>query len=68
MFVEFKHSLRSSLGQILGWGIGLALLGLLLVPMYDNFAAEGEALEEMLKLFPSEVMVFFGDMGAMTTP
>ena len=68
MFVEFKHSLRSSLGQILGWGIGLALLGLLLVPMYDNFAAEGEALEEMLKLFPSEVMAFFGDIGAMTTP
>ena len=68
MFVEFKHALRNSLGQILGWGLGLALLGLLLVPMYDSFAAEGEAFEEMLDMFPSEVMAFFGDLGAMTTP
>lgn len=68
MFVEFKHALRSSLGQILGWGIGLALLGLLLVPMYDSFAAEGEAFEEMMEMFPAEVMAFFGDLSAMTTP
>ncbi len=68
MFVEFKHSLRGSLGQILGWGIGLALLGLLLVPMYDSFAAEGEAFKDMMDLFPSEVMAFFGDLSAMTTP
>jgi len=68
MFVEFKHALRNSMGQILGWGIGLALLGLLIVPMYDSFAAEGEAFEEMMDMFPSEVMAFFGDLGAMTTP
>lgn len=68
MFVEFKHALRNSLGGILGWGIGLALLGLLIVPMYDSFAGEGEAFEEMMDMFPSEVMAFFGDLGAMTTP
>lgn len=68
MFVEFKHSLRGYLGQILGWGIGLALLGLLLVPMYDSFADQGEAFEQMIELFPREVMAFFGDLGAMTSP
>lgn len=68
MFVEFKHAFRGYLGQILGWGIGLALLGLLLVPMYDNFAAEGEALEQMLDMFPADYMAFFGDLGAMSTP
>lgn len=68
MFVEFRHALRGYLGQILGWGIGLALLGLLLVPMYDSFAAQGEAFEEMMDLFPSEVMAFFGELGAMSTP
>ena len=68
MFVEFKHSLRGFLGQVLGWGIGLALLGLLLVPMFDSFAAEGESLEHFLELLPAEVMAFFGDIGAMATP
>jgi ABC-2 type transport system permease protein len=68
MFVELKHALRNSLGQILGWGIGLALLGLVIVPMYDSFAAQGEAFEEMMEMFPAEVMVFFGDLGAMATP
>jgi len=68
MFVEFKHALRSSLGQIIGWGFGLALLGLLQVPMYDSLAADGEAFAEMLELFPSEVMAFFGDLSLMATP
>ena len=68
MFVELKHALRNAQGQILGWGIGLALLGLLIVPMYESFAAQGEVFEDMMELFPAEIMVFFGDLGNMATP
>jgi ABC-2 type transport system permease protein len=68
MFVELKHALRNYLGQILGWGIGLALLGLLIVPMYDSFAAQGEAFDQLMEVYPEEVMAFFGDLGSMTTP
>ena len=68
MVAEFKHSLLGYVGQILGWGVGLALLGLLIVPMYDSFAAEQETFQQLLDLFPPEVMVFFGDLSGMTSP
>ncbi len=68
MLVEMKHALRNSLGQILGWGIGLALLGLLIVPMYDSFAGQQESFSQLLELYPSEVMAFFGELSAMTSP
>ncbi|MFO8035462.1 MAG: ABC transporter permease subunit [Anaerolineales bacterium] len=68
MFVEFKHSLRRYTGQILGWGIGLALLGVLLVSMFDSFADQMEMYEQLIESFPKEYMAFFGDMGAMGSP
>lgn len=68
MFVEFKHSLRRYTGQILGWGIGLALLGVLLVAVFDSFADQMEMYEQLVESFPKEFMAFFGDLGAMATP
>ncbi len=68
MFIEFKHSLRRYIGQILGWGIGLALLGILLVAVFDSFADQMEMYEQLVESFPKEFMAFFGDLGAMATP
>ena len=39
MMTIFRYTLRRFRGQILGWGLALALLGLLLISMYDSFAA-----------------------------
>ena len=33
LLTEFKHTLRRLRGQILGWGIGLALYGLMMGAM-----------------------------------
>lgn len=66
-FAEFKHTLRRLRGQILGWGIGLALYGLLMGGMYDTIQRI-EGLEEMLASYPKELMAFFGELGNLASP
>ena len=68
MFVEFKHSVRGYLGQILGWGIGLALLGLLLVSMFDSLADQMESYQQIIDNFPREFTAFLGGLDTMATP
>lgn len=67
MFSEFKHTLRRLRGQIIGWGIGLAIYGLLMVSLYDSIVTI-EGFEEMIASYPPEIMGFFGDIMAITTP
>jgi ABC-2 type transport system permease protein len=68
MFAEFKHTLRRKRGAIIGWGIGLALYGILMVSMYDSIAGV-EGMQELLKSYPKELMAFFGgiDITSITT-
>jgi ABC-2 type transport system permease protein len=68
MTTPFLYALRRLRGQILGWGIGLALLGLMLVSMYDSIASDIGALEGYIEVFPEEFMAFFGDFTAFGTP
>jgi len=63
----FRYTLRRFRGQILGWGIAFALLGVLLVSMYDTIAAQQEQLEDLLKFYPQEFTAFFGDFSAFGT-
>lgn len=67
MLAEVKHTLRRKRGQILGWGIGLALYGLMMVSLFDTMVAI-EGLQEMIASYPQEFMAFFGDIIIMTTP
>jgi ABC-2 type transport system permease protein len=67
MFAEFKHTLRRKRGQIIGWGIGLALYALMMVSLFDSLAGI-EGFEEMIASYPPELMAFFGDMVAISTP
>ncbi len=68
MSTIFRYTLRRFRGQILGWGIAFALLGVLLVSMYDTFAAQQGQLEDLLKFYPEEFTAFFGDFSAFGTP
>jgi len=69
MFAELKHTLRRLRGQMVGWGIGLVLYGLLMVSLFDSIAGI-EGFEEMIASYPPELMAFFGgaEMLALTTP
>ncbi len=68
MMTIFRYTLRRFRGQILGWGIALALLGVLLVSMYDMIAAEQEQFQELLKVYPPEISAFLGDISTFATP
>jgi len=68
MMTIFRYTLRRFQGQILGWGIALALLGVLLVSMYDMIAAEQEQFQELLKVYPPEISAFMGDVSTFATP
>jgi len=68
MITIFRYTLRRFQGQILGWGIAFALLGALLVSMYDTIAAQQEQIEDLLKFYPEEFTAFFGDFSAFGTP
>jgi ABC-2 type transport system permease protein len=67
MFAEFKHTFLQKRGQMIGWGIGLALYGLLMVLLYDSIVSI-EGFEQLMASYPEEIMAFFGDMLAITTP
>ena len=67
MFAEFKHTLRRMRGQMIGWSIGLALYGLLMVSFFDSIV-NIEGFEELIAQYPQDLMAFFGDMMAITTP
>ncbi|MCU0519335.1 MAG: ABC transporter permease [Anaerolineae bacterium] len=71
MLTHFRYTLRRMRGQILGWGVGVALLGMLIIPFYGVFAEDQAQLMAMLESYPPEFLAFFGDVtdtSAMTTP
>jgi len=68
MFAEFKHTLRRLRGQMIGWGIGLALYVVLMVSFYSSVAGMGNLLEDFLKVYPKEMLAFFGSIMEINTP
>ena len=68
MLTIFTHAFSRSRGQILGWGLSLAILGGYLVNFYDTMAAQQESLTELLASYPQELMAMFGGMSEMFTP
>jgi len=68
MFAEFKHTMRRLRGQMIGWGIGLALYVVLMVSFYSSVARMGNLYEELLKFYPKEMMGFFSSIREINTP
>lgn len=68
MWPLFKHKLLSNWGMILGWGVGLGLLGFFMFGIYDSFIDQNIDLMQIMEAMPSEFMVFFGDQVDPTSP
>ncbi len=69
LWTTFRYTFSSLRGQILGWGLGLALYGLMIVPMYDTLAAQQDQLQQMIASYPEEFLAFFGgDASSLITP
>jgi len=63
----FTKTLRDLRGQILGWGIGAGLIGVMVIFLYPSFKDQTAALTEMVKGYPPALMAFFGDFTQMST-
>ena len=69
MLTTLRYTLAQFRGQILGWGLGIAALGLILVPFYDVFMEQQADFMQMLESYPPEFLAFFGgDAASMATP
>ncbi len=68
MITVFRYMFARFRGQILGWGIGLALYNMYLVSFWDTLAANREQFQSLIEAYPKEMMAFFGDMATMFTP
>jgi ABC-2 type transport system permease protein len=69
LWTTFRYTYSSMKGQILGWGLGLAALGLIIVSAYGFMGEQQEQLNQMLANYPPEFLAFFGgDAMSMLTP
>ena len=68
MLTTLRYTLSSLRGQILGWGLGVAALGLILVPFYDVFMGQQADFLQMIESYPPEFLAFFGgDAASLAT-
>lgn len=68
MKMVFRYRLNRLRGQILGWGVALALLSLLIAQFYATMLKQQEQFEELLESYPEELLAFFGESVEIATP
>lgn len=68
-WTTFRYTFQWFRGQILGWGLGIAALGLLIVAFYDVFGERQGDFMKMIESYPPEFLAFFGtDANGMMSP
>ncbi len=60
MNTTFRYTLSWMRGQILGWGLGIAALGLLIVSFYKVFMERQAEFLKLVEGYPPEFLAFFG--------
>ncbi len=68
MTAIYRQTLRRQIGQILGWGIAIALISAGIASFYPTIAKQRAGLEQLLNSYPPELLAFFGDATAVFTP
>lgn len=69
LWTTFRYSFVSLRGQILGWGVGIAFLGLLIGSFYGIFTERQADFIQLVESYPPEFLAFFGgDTASLLTP
>ena len=64
----FQYALLRWRGQIIGWGMALAVLGFVVASLYDTAVQMRAQLEQLLKGLPPELMAFIGGVDRIFSP
>ena len=67
MFAIFKRKLLKNWLMILGWGVGLGVLGYFQLDIYGSIFQQNVDLQEYMAAFPEEFLAFFGDADSLLT-
>lgn len=69
LWTTLRYTFTQMRGQIFGWGLGLGIYGLMIVPMYETFAEQQDKFQTMIAAYPPEFLAFFGaTVNSMLTP
>lgn len=69
LLTTFRYTFQWFRGQMFGWGLGIACLGLLIVAFYDVFGERQADFMKMIESYPPEFLAFFGtDPKGMLSP
>jgi len=69
LWTALRYTLRGFRGQVIGWGLGTASLGLIIISFYGVFTERQADFMKMLEGYPPEIMAFFGgDAASLLTP
>jgi len=68
MNVIIRYALLRLRGQIIGWGVALAVLAFVVASLYDTALQMRAQLEQLLKGMPSELMMFVGGVDRVFSP
>src|SRR4030066_2332480 len=69
IWTTFRYTFTSLRWQIIGWGLGLALYGLMIVPMYETLGAQPDRFQQMIANYPPEFLAFSGaEVNSPITP
>jgi ABC-2 type transport system permease protein len=55
-------------GQMIGWGIGVFLYGILMSSFYSSIGEIGDQMELLLESYPPELLAFFPSIQEFTSP
>lgn len=69
LWITLRYTFSGFRGQIIGWGLGIAALGLLIGSFYSIFMERQEDFMQMVESYPPEFLAFFGgDATSLLTP
>ncbi len=68
MWTIFKRQLSTAWLVILGWGVGLGLLGYYMFGIYEAFIEQNINITEIMAAMPPEMMAFFGGSLDLISP
>jgi ABC-2 type transport system permease protein len=60
LWTTFRYTFTGMRWQIIGWGLGVALYGLMIIPMYESLGADPGKFQQMIAGYPPEFLAFFG--------